>query len=61
MLEGEVKIRGHARCPCQHLNQAWPDLGWLQIADSDPADPRHRGQLGQQRLQQPEVPEVLAI
>src|SRR5262249_47892930 len=61
MLEREVKVRSYARCSCQNLDQAWPDLGWLQIADSDPADPRHRGKLWQQRLQQPEVPEVLAI
>ena len=43
------------------LDQAGPSLGRLQVGHPDPLDAVDRGQLGQQRLEQPQVAEVLAV
>ncbi len=38
-----------------------PGLGGLEVGDPDPLDPVDGGQLGQQRLEEPQVAEVLAV
>ena len=43
------------------LDQAGPHLGGLQVRDAHPVDAVDRRQLGQQRLEQAEVAEVLAV
>lgn len=61
MLEGEIEVRGDLRRRRQYVDQTGPHLGGLQVADPDPLDPVDVGELRQQRLQQPDVAEVLAV
>ena len=61
VLERQVEVRRHARRRGHHLDQPGTHLGRLQVADPDPVDPGHRREPGQQRLQQPQVAEILAV
>ena len=61
VLEGQVEVRRHAGRPRDRLDQAGTGLGGLQVGHPHPVDAVHRGQLGQQGLEQPEVAEVLAV
>ena len=61
VLEGQVEVRRHPGSPGHRLDQRRAHLGGLQVGDPDPLDAVHRGQRGQQLLQQPEVAEVLAV
>ncbi len=61
MLEGQVEVRHHLAGGRHRVDQAGPQLGRLQVGDADPVEAVDRGQLGQQRLEQPQVAEVLAV
>ena len=61
VLEGQVEVRRHAGCAGEGLDQPGSGLGRLEVADADPVHAVDGGQLGQQRLQEPEVAEVLAV
>jgi hypothetical protein len=61
VLERDVEVRRHPRGGRDRLEQPGPELGRLQVGDADPLDPVDGGELGQQRLEQPEVAEVLAV
>lgn len=61
VLEGQVEVRRDLRGRGQYVDEAGPHLRGLQIADPDPFDPLDVGELRQQRLQQPDVTEVLAV
>ncbi len=61
VLEGEVEVRGDLRRRGEDVDKAGAHLGGLEVADPDPLDAVHVGQLGQQGLQQADVPEVLAV
>ena len=61
VLERQVEVGRHTRRRRDHVDQAGPHLGRLQVADPHPAHPVDGGQLGQQRLEQAQVAEVLAV
>src|SRR6185437_6073037 len=61
VLERQVEVGGHARRSGHDLDQAGPDLGGLQVAHADARDALGLRQLGQHRLKQPQVAEVLAV
>ncbi len=61
VLEREVVVGSHARRGRDRLEEPGAELGRLQVGHPDPLDPVHRCQLGQQRLQEVEVAEVLAV
>ena len=61
VLEGQVEVRGHARRPGDGLDETGPQLGRLQVADPHPLDAGSRRQQRQHLLQEPEVPQVLAV
>ena len=61
VLEGQVEVRRDAGRRRHRLDQAGPHLGRLQVGHPHPLDAVDRGQLGQQRLEQPQVAEVLAV
>ena len=61
VLEAHVEVRRYPRGAREHLHQAGPHLGRLQVGQPDPLDPLQRGQLRQQGLEQPQVAQVLAV
>ena len=61
VLEGQIEVRGHARCAGDGLDETGPELGRLQVADPHPLDAGDRRQGGQYLLQQAQVAEVLAV
>ena len=61
VLEGEVEVGHDALGRGHHVDQRRAHLGRLQVADPQPVHTVDRGQLRQQRLQQLQVAEVLAV
>ena len=61
VLEGQVEVRRDARGGRDRPDQVGTRLGRLQVGDPHPFDAVDAGQLGEQRLQQPQVTEVLAV
>ena len=61
VLEGQVEVRRHARRRGDRGDQPRTRLGGLEVGHPHPLDPVDGGQLGQQRLQQAQVAEVLAV
>ncbi len=61
VLEGQVEVGRDARRCRRSPDQAGPRLGRLQVGDPHPLDAVDGRQLGQQRLEQPQVAEVLAV
>ena len=61
VLEGQVEVRRHARRRRDRGHQPGAGLGGLEVGHPDPLDAVDGRELGQQRLEQPEVAEVLAV
>ncbi len=61
VLEGQVVVGRHAGRGGDRGDQAGPGLGGLEVGHPDPLDAVDGRELGQQRLEQPEVAEVLAV
>jgi hypothetical protein len=61
VLEAHVEVRRDAGGAGEDLDQPGPQLGGLQVAEPHPRQAVERRQLGQQRLEQPQVAEVLAV
>lgn len=61
VLEGQVEVGGDLGRGGEDVDQAGTHLGGLQIADPDPLDAVDLRELRQQRLQQPDVAQVLAV
>lgn len=61
VLERQVEVRQDSGGTGHHVDQAGPHLGGLQVADPHPLDAGHRRDLAEQRLQQADVAEVLAV
>ena len=62
VLEGQVVVGGDARrSPAIAVDQAGPGLGGLQVGHPHPLDAVDGRELGQQRLEEPQVAEVLAV
>ncbi len=61
VLEGEVEVGHDAGGGGDRLDQAGAGLRGLQVGDTHAVDAVEAGDLGQQRLEQPQVAEVLAV
>ena len=61
VLEGQVEVGNHSRGRRHDLDQPRPQFGGLQVTHPHPLDPRHRRQLGEHGLEQPQVAQVLAV
>ena len=61
VLEGEVEVRRDARRAGDRLDQPRTGLGGLEVGDPHPVDAVDGGELGQQRLEEADVAEVLAV
>ena len=61
VLEGEVEVRRHTRRAGDRGDQARTGLGGLEVGHPDPLHAVDRGELGQHRLEQAQVAEVLAV
>ena len=61
VLEGQVEVGHHAGRGRDRLDQARAGLGRLEVGHPHPVDAVDGGELGQHRLEQPQVAEVLAV
>ena len=61
VLEGEVEVGHDARGVRDRLDQARTRLGGLEVGHPHPVDALDRGELGEHRLEQAQVAEVLAV
>lgn len=61
VLEGQIEVGRDLVGAGEHVDQAGPQLRGLEVADPDPLDAVDGRQLRQQRLQQADVAEVLAV